>query len=252
MSKSSLLTGILIIILLIFALSCVSRQYQVIENYYETAYRTEYKKETYSEMQNVVVNTTKDRAFLNPTVKWNDSLYFAELGATVPPTFYYGYGLYAGEHSRSQVEATLSPGVNDQRGYIVILDLASVGQIPPGPTYGWGFIGRATYGGWIAELNAKVRAARVIDRFWVGPNEIEKRDYIKFDAKGVSEFAIMVTSYYADPILSVEITWSDDVIQQRAVTKERQVPYQVPYQVQKQRAVMQIKNVPIWEVIFGK
>jgi hypothetical protein len=36
------------------------------------------------------------------------------------------------------------------------------------------------------------------------------------------------------------------------VTKERQVPYSEPYQVEKQRVVKQIKKVPFWEAIFGR
>lgn len=53
-------------------------------------------------------------------------------------------------------------------------------------------------------------------------------------------------------ISSVALVWLDDIIEQRAVTKERQVPYDVPVQVEKQRSVMQAEKVPFWEAIFRK
>jgi len=41
---------------------------------------------------------------------------------------------------------------------------------------------------------------------------------------------------------------SDEVIEEKTVTKERQVPYQA----EKQRTVIQTREVPVWGVIFGK
>jgi hypothetical protein len=75
-------------------------------------------------------------------------------------------------------------------------------------------------------------------------------DEISFDTKGVKEFAILANTWNVHAIISVKLVWSDDIIEKRTVTKERQVPYEVPVQVEKQRTVMQTKKVPFWEAIF--
>ena len=254
MQRFMLLVGIIILLSLGFATSCVTKEYPVTETYYVTESRTEYKSETYDEIQNVVVNTVKGRTFLTPVVKWNDSLCFVELGQTTPLTFYYGYEFYAEEHSSSEIKVSLSPGLNDQRGYVFVLDLTNVGQIPPGPTYDWwGFPSmRESRAEWLAMVNAQVGAARIIDSFWLGPNESSKKSDIKFDANGVRAFAIMVSSYYTNAILNVQLTWSDEIVQKKLVTLTRQVPYQVPVQVEKQRTVIQKEQVPIWEAVSSK
>ena len=81
-------------------------------------------------------------------------------------------------------------------------------------------------------------------------------DKFSFDAEGVEIFAIIVRTWR--PFLSespfflcgATLVWSDDIVEQRTVTKERQVPYQVPFEVEKQRTVIKIKKVPIWEALL--
>lgn len=85
--------------------------------------------------------------------------------------------------------------------------------------------------------------------FTIGFN---KGDSILCGTKGVKEFAILscVNPELRPP--DVKLIWSDDIIEKRIVTKERQVSYQIPLQVEKQRTVMQTKKVPFWEAIFSK
>lgn len=50
------------------------------------------------------------------------------------------------------------------------------------------------------------------------------------------------------PIESIRIVWVDEVLETKTVAKERQVPYEV----EKQRTVTQIKKVPFWEAVFSE
>jgi hypothetical protein len=78
-----------------------------------------------------------------------------------------------------------------------------------------------------------------------------------FDAQNVKEFTI-ITHYTSNmpmskiEISNVELIWSDNIIERKEVTKEKQVPYEISVQIEKQRTVMQTKKVPFWEAIFSK
>jgi hypothetical protein len=77
-------------------------------------------------------------------------------------------------------------------------------------------------------------------------------DNITFDARGVWEFAIMVNSHLGHAVSHVQLNWADETVEEKTVTKQRQVPQQVPYKVTKQRTVTETRKVPFWEVFFSK
>jgi hypothetical protein len=77
-------------------------------------------------------------------------------------------------------------------------------------------------------------------------------DSIVFDANGVMEFGILATTWNYYSITSVRLNWTDETIGKKTVTGERQVPYQVPYQVEKQRTVYKTETVPFWDAILGR
>jgi hypothetical protein len=169
-------------------------------------------------------------------------------------TYYHGYEIDT-EHTTSQVKILVSSAAG---GYIGVYNLTGVGQIPPKPDYLGGRIAKASgelslYPGeqaWLDNLNAIFTdPERVL--FFQSMGTLPGNEII-FDTKGVKEFAILTNSWNERAVLSVKLVWSDDTIEKRTVTKERQVPYEVPVQVEKQRTVMQTKNVPIWEVWKAK
>jgi hypothetical protein len=102
---------------------------------------------------------------------------------------------------------------------------------------------------WLNKFNYTVSRARLLGEVRTG---VGMDDYIVFDADGIREFGIFATTWHAYSISSVRLTWVDEVIGKTTVTRERQVPYQVPYQVEKQRTVTKIQKVPVWEVILGR
>jgi hypothetical protein len=270
--------------------SCVNQEVEVVETYYETEYRTGYKTEQYTEMETVVVSTKQGKEYLDPVVKWQTGLYFWGSGA--PLTYYYGYELEPTQHSKAKVKIEVNRPQLRLPGYIVAIDLSGPGQVPPKPEVAHGIFPspspeerrwfdslvwllaeerRFISGVRTAEdcakyypgdvgwwLGLKIPAAHTTisllsdvtipwaDRVPCG-NEI-----IEFDASGIYEFAIFANAWHTSPISSVTLVWQDEVTTQRPVTKERQVPYSEPYQVEKQRVVKQIKKVPFWEAIFGR
>jgi hypothetical protein len=102
---------------------------------------------------------------------------------------------------------------------------------------------------WLNKFNYLLSKARLLGEVHTG---VGMDDYIVFDADGITEFGIFATTWHIYSISSVYLTWADEVIGKTTVTRERQVPYQVPYQVEKQRTVTEIQRVPVWEVILGR
>lgn len=275
---------------LLLPVSCVSRETEAVETYYETEYRTEYKTEQYTEMETVVVSVKEGREFLDPVVKWQTGLYFWDSGA--PLTYYYGYQLEPDRHPKARVRIEVNRPQLRLLGYIVVIDLTGAGQLPPKPEVAPGIFPSPSPEEWrwfdslawlLAEEGRFLGGVRTVeDCADYYPGGVGWRlglkipgvqitislvssvtipwadkvpcgnDVIEFDASGVWEFAIFANAWHTSPISTVRLVWRDEVTAQRAVTKERQVAYQVPYQVEKQRVVKQVKKVPFWEAMFGK
>jgi hypothetical protein len=250
MRKLGMIFSVFMMAWLLLATSCVAREVPTVETYYETEYRTEYRTETYTETVDAVIESKQGKSYLSPRIKWHTDLVapgFEGSGGT----YYYGYQLVPSGHSNAQVEIRISPGAQQQKGLVRVYDLTGIGQIPPRPTpfKDW-------YTGlypeeldWLNKFNYLLSTARLLGEVRTG---VGMDDYIVFDADGITEFGIFATTWHIYPISSVRLIWVDEVIGKTTVTKERQVPYQVPYQVEKQRTVTKIQKVPVWEVILGR
>lgn len=242
-----MLVSILIMVWLLLAASCVTRQVPVVETYSETEYRTEYRTESYTETVPTVTHTNQGHMYLTPVLKWHTNVLPAGITG-LGGTYYYGYVL-DGAHSTNQVVVHVSPGALDQDGLVRVYDLSTIGQIPPKPTALGMFGPDWEELNWLNNFNAVLSSARVLGEL---STRITSNGDITFDANGVTQFAVLVTTWNTSPISGVDWTWSDDVTTSQTVTKERQVPYQVPYQVEKQRTVMKTEVVPFWQGISGK
>ncbi|MGA7678492.1 MAG: hypothetical protein WCA51_09045 [Dehalococcoidia bacterium] len=250
MRKLGMICSVFMMASLLFATSCVTREVPTVETYYETEYRTEYRTETYTETVDAVVESKQGKEYLSPKIKWYTNLISSGFEGS-GGTYYYGYQLDASGHSNAKVEIRISPGAQQQKGLVRVYDLTGIGQIPPRPTpfKDW-------YKGlypdelnWLSKFNYTLSTARLLGEVRTG---VGMDDYIVFDADGIREFGIFATTWHAYSISSVRLTWVDEVIGKTTVTRERQVPYQVPYQVEKQRTVTKTQKVPVWEVILGK
>lgn len=242
------------IILLILAVSisgllssCVDKVVQVPETYYETEYRTETSTETYTETENVVVHSDKGWDILRPVVQWAG--FHIYILPEINSIRYYGYHISMVPHSSSKVTVTLSPGAIDDKGVINIYDLTGLGQIPVIPTETEHYY--ASWSpkqiAWFQGMDFILKQARLLATVNTGNNVSASRN-ITFDAQGVIDFAVLANTYYYESVDRVRIDWQDNVIQPQQITKERQVSYQVPIQVEKQRTADKIVQVPFWEL----
>jgi len=115
---------------------------------------------------------------------------------------------------------------------------------------------------WLTSFNSKLKAARYLGDGidYSGPpgsflSSIGQTRILKYDTTGVNQLAIIpagARSSSLEPIETLRFLWSNEATEDQIVTSERQVPYQVPYQVEKQRTVTETRQVPFWEAIFGE
>jgi hypothetical protein len=247
MKKLSLL--FVAVISIVFIVSCVTKEVPVTETYYETEYKTEYRTETYTETEDVVVSTSEGKTYPTLVSEWQTGMYFKAEGSGTGMTYYSGYEIDGNEHAQSEVKIRIS---SMAKGYIGVYNLTGVGQIPPQPELRGSRAPTASGEAsllpveqeWFDNLNAIVTdPQRVLSLEPMGNGQEE----IAFDAKGIEEFAILANSWNKNCISSVKLVWPEDIVEKRIVTKERQVPYQVPVQVEKQRTVTKTEKVPFWE-----
>ena len=103
---------------------------------------------------------------------------------------------------------------------------------------------------WIDCINSELASARSLHE-----GIYDQGEAFEFDATGATELAIIVAGAampQSSPVCDVRLIWSDEEIKEKTVAKERQVPYKVPHEVEKQRTVTETRQVPFWEAIFGE
>lgn len=252
MNRKRLVPATIILVVIFLSISCVNKLIEETETYYETVYHPQQQTETYTEIETTVIETKKGRQYLRPVVKWAG--YNLTGNQEINLIRYYGYRIAPLPHQRIQVKITLAPGALDDRGLITVYDLTGKGQVPVMPTEAGGYPGywSPRQVDWFNNLNNILGNSRVLASAITGsyPGYAVSR-YIMFDAGGVYEFAILADTFYYESVDMVELNWEDDIIEQRAVTRERQVTIEVPVQVEKQRTVQNIIRVPIWDLFSG-
>ena len=242
MGKYRILFGVFAVISILLLASCVAKQVPVTETYTETDYKTEYKTETYTETVNTVISSTQGTTYLNPMTKWYTDVLIPGFEGE-GGTYYYDY-VITSSHTTNQVQITLSRNVQYDKGVVRVYNLSQFGPIPPRPTP----FKRPYYTlseiDWLNNLNAVVTAAPLLSEVQLGPGATNQ---ITFDANGVIEFGVFSTTWDAYAVQAAKLVWTDQVTQPKTVTGERQVPYQAPYQVEKQRTVYKTEYVPFWQ-----
>ena len=252
MRKLSLAIVILILTLLVFEVSCVGKDYQATETYYETEYKTEYKTESYTTTEDFVTDNPGEDTLV-PDMQWSDDRLPRGTIVEIPGSFMYmGYELP--KHEVSRLEFTFYTPV---KCVFDAYDVSQVGHIEKfGLSQGSrGITINPAYIQWISKVNSQLAAAKHISH---AEGFSGRNGMFAVDVTGVTKLAIIVASYDAVGKaleswveIDAKLNWVDKVIETRTVTKEQQVPYQVSYQVEKQRVVTKTKKVPIWELIFG-
>ncbi len=247
MKKLGMILPILLMVWLPLVTSCVTRQVPVTETYFETEYKTEYKTETYTETVNTVISSKQGTTYLNVQTKWYTDLLIPGFQGS-GGTYYYDYVIEE-SHSKNQVEINLSQNALTQSGVVRVYDLSRTGPIPPRPTPFKKIYLQPSEIEWLNNLNALLSTAPMLGEIYLGSGATNQ---IVFDANNVKEFGILATTWDAYAIRSVKLIWTDEVTGPKTVTGERQVPYQVPYQVEKQRTVYNSETVPFWDALLGR
>lgn len=252
LTRTLFLTGILLITLV--SVSCVDKLIEETETYYETEYRSVQQTETYTETETVVVETVTGREYIRPVIKWAG--YNISSNPDLNLIRYYGYQIIPLPHQRIYIKITLAPGALDDRGMITVYDLTGIGLTTVIPTEVYPFPGywSPDQAEWFYEFNNKLSSARVLTSIVTGvsqPGYTVPR-YMEFDARGVFEFAIVANTFYYESVDMVTLNWEDDIVESREITRERETTIQVPEQVEKQRIVQKVIQVPIWELFSDK
>jgi hypothetical protein len=238
---------ILVAVSLLLVTSCGTRQVPVIETYYETEYKTEYRTEAYTETVNTVISSKQGTTYLNLQTKWYTDVLIPGFEGS-GGTYYYDYVIES-SHSKNQVEVNISPGAQEQSGVVRVYDLSSNGPIPPRPTPFKKIYLQPSELDWLSNLNTTLSTAPMLGEVQLGSGAANQ---IVFDASNVTEFGVFASTWDAYAIRSVNLIWTDEAIGPKTVTGERQVPYQAPYQVEKQRTVYKTETVPFWDALLGR
>jgi hypothetical protein len=247
MKKLGMIFPILVMVWLLLVTSCGTRQVPVIETYYETEYKTEYRTEAYTETVNTVISSKQGTTYLNLQTKWYTDVLIPGFEGS-GGTYYYDYVIES-SHSKNQVEVNISPGAQEQSGVVRVYDLSSNGPIPPRPTPFKKIYLQPSELDWLSNLNTTLSTAPMLGEVQLGSGAANQ---IVFDASNVTEFGVFASTWDAYAIRSVRLIWTDEVIGPKTVTGERQVPYQAPYQVEKQRTVYKTETVPFWDALLGR
>ena len=253
MKKSGIIFFILVVITSLLAASCVTRQVPVVETYSETEYKTEYRTEPYTETVDAVISSKQGVSYPNVKSKWYTDLLIPGFSGS-GGTYYFDYTIES-SHSKNQIQIDISQVAQEATGMVKVYDLSGMGPIPPRPTpmttYWLGNPAplQPSEISWLNNLNVIIGSAPLLGELQLGAGGGSQ---ILFDANGIREFGILATTYNAYAIKSVKLLWTDEVMGTKTVTGERQVPYQVPYQIEKQRTVYKTEKVPLLGAIFGK
>jgi len=247
--------SLLLSFMLLFCGSCISKEVEVTETYYATEYRAGYRNEQYTDL------VEQRRLNLTPKKVFEAPLYFrgVEFGKQLWGWYYRGYEINAAGYPKAEIVVTLT---SEPTSWVVqVVDLTGVGQVPA-PTetseLEWRTevrggeivsIGPPPFQKWLDDLNA-VTTDPKRSRAFVRSDRWQGKEIV-VDATGILEFAV-ITSSSASFLGSPRVIEKVELVLFGEVTKERQVPYSEPYQVEKQRVVKQIKKVPFWEAIFGR
>jgi hypothetical protein len=264
------------VIAIVFTASCVTKEVPVTETYYET----EYKTEEYNDVEKVIT-VVKGEDKLEADKYWYiKDLGYGSVTAVLPEhedIWYHGYDLP--QHNTSQLVLDIRPsdtqsyqGIVITSGFVVdVYDMTEVGHLPK-----WPFVVpkcthyydvnepkrtwtecnvtediQAKFEAWLDSVNSQLKSATRLGGVDTPFMTLSGNQppYI-YDVTGIQTIAIIAAGEtwqkaQMDPVRSVKLVWSDEIAEEKMVTKQRQIPYQVA----KQRTVMQTKKVPFWEAI---
>lgn len=245
MKKLNPLFPFVLITCLVFVASCITKEVQTTETYYETEYRSEPYVEIGKEHKE------------NLTRTWtrNAPIYFSELewAKAGSESFIDGYEIDTAQLSKSQAKLILSSSPQAGLWGIVVIDVTGLGPISEPPPQSASAHEEMVEGEmvytpppgeqkWIDDLEA-ITMDPERHLCFIRSEEQTGLD-IMVDVTGVEQFAVITTVPWDAPrvVQKVQLIWSEEVTGDKLV----------PYQVMKQRTVTQTEKVPFWEIISSQ
>ncbi|MBN1376340.1 MAG: hypothetical protein JXA01_09305 [Dehalococcoidia bacterium] len=242
----------------VFYTACVSQEYPVTENYEETQYKSELTSETYTENQTSLLTDSGEFA-LASYFKWSSSgLSFSG----IRNVYYYGYEIPEADlYDDIRLRVSVWQQLQQETARVSIFDMSEAGHIEsPEPTsegmapeelpQSYLITGSASIT-WLKSANSIINHAKFLGGtgyLWSKPADPQ---IFYLDAGKASSIAVIVSG----PInkwngsVNLDVLWNHTATSRHTVTKERQVTRQVPYQVEHQRTVYKVKQVPFWEIV---
>jgi hypothetical protein len=241
--------------------SCISKEYAVTQNYEETEYRTEYYTEQYTENISVTQPETAEYELV-PYYYWSSQeLAFKKNGNF----WYYGYDLpeFTG-NTGARLKIYVWPQLQYEKMSLSIFDMTRAGHIdypdPIGPTGNsekglieWTWITGSATSTWLDWANERMGHARFLggrSNIWSNPGEMQ---LIELDASRARTIAIIISGPRDkwNSSFTLRVAPHDTGVNTPKAA-ERKMTRQVPYQVQKQRTIYELRQVPFWEAFFSR
>ena len=235
-----------VVIPLVFTVSCISKDVQTTETYYETEYRTE----SYIEIGN------ENKEYITPKWERYAPMYFSNLewSKTGAESNLDGYEISTTQLSNSQIKLILTSDPQSSLWGILVINLTGIGPLSEPPPQSGLHVHKMVEGEvkyipepaeqkWLDDFNAIIRDPKHFLSFT--RSDLHTGQDITINVTGVKEFAIITCTpphwiVSSRPVVEkVQLIWSE------GITKERQVPCQI----EKQRAVIQTIKVPLWEAL---
>lgn len=235
---------------------CVTSEYTVSENYTETEYRTEYKTETYNDVE-TDGNPVCDSEPVSTSTTWYTAYYI--LNNAFQHVYYFDYEISPQAHDKVSIKLIFPRQLQGEIGIINIYDLTAVGHIEAAPSVGIiDFKSLYTYQEaqkllqWNSSVNAKVAAAKLLVSQQYQTSASSPGPEIERDVMGAGLVGVVILGpkYFWNTEITARLVYCDTNKGTKTVVKERQVPYQVPVEVVKQREVTKTRLIPFWELLF--
>jgi hypothetical protein len=245
---------------LIWLPSCISREYAVTQKYEETEYRTENYTEPYSENISTVQVETAGYELL-PYYYWcSQDMLFKE----TRNLWYYGYDLPESTgDAGARLKIYMWPQLQYEPMYLSVFDMTRSGHIdypvPEGASGSsekglveWSWISGSATSTWLDWANERMSHAKFLggrSNVWSSPGDVQLVD---LDAGHARTVAIIISGPRDKWNASFNLKVATYGPENKQAAGERKMSRQVPYQVQKQRTVYELRQVPFWEMLFSR
>ncbi|MCX6005704.1 MAG: hypothetical protein NTZ34_00360 [Chloroflexi bacterium] len=236
----------------LFFIACISKEYPVTQNYQETQYKTEITTESYTENQ-TTVHTESGEYALTSYFNWSTANFY-----------YYGYEIpEAQSYDNISLRLSIWPQLQYEPVMLHVFDMSKTGQIPsPEPLPAdetvstppdWYFITGTASDTWLKSANTMINQAKLLGATNCLWSQVADPQIIILKAGKPSSIAIIITEAQNkwNCRVNLDALWSRNTVDYQPVTKQRQVSKQVSFQVERQRTVYQVRQVPFWETVLS-